>query len=348
MLQPGRTFTTASSYRYGFNGQEKSTEIDANGNHTTATFWEYDSRIVRRWNIDPMNSGATSTFAAFNNNPIIYSDPFGLDTVKKASGLKNIGDVFQHYNAKTNSNFFYNKTPGGIEEAGSSQRLDAVDVTAKMKPRSWLGSSFNYTHQQTLRWQDERATAFHLISSGQPLNFKGAPEEYLTLLQNFKQEYQADQESRKAQLFVGGVFVAPFAASALAESGATYYLSQGGGWLVRNYGANFALEVTKEAFAQRLQIGKMDWSDIIVNTATSKLGFWGRAGGEIFNATNDFTFNQGFTNSFMPTGPNHKALTTALIDGGFGILKVGTGEGFFKEATFDQIKYEVNKNVEEH
>ncbi|MCX6147439.1 MAG: hypothetical protein NTW25_09360 [Candidatus Kapabacteria bacterium] len=35
-----------TSYRYGYNAQEKSLEIDASGNHHTAEFWEVDARIL--------------------------------------------------------------------------------------------------------------------------------------------------------------------------------------------------------------------------------------------------------------------------------------------------------------
>jgi hypothetical protein len=38
-----------TSYRYGYNAQEKSLEIDKFGNHNTAEFWEMDARILRRW-----------------------------------------------------------------------------------------------------------------------------------------------------------------------------------------------------------------------------------------------------------------------------------------------------------
>jgi hypothetical protein len=35
-----------TAYRYGYNAQEKSLEIDASGNHHTAEFWEMDARIL--------------------------------------------------------------------------------------------------------------------------------------------------------------------------------------------------------------------------------------------------------------------------------------------------------------
>ena len=74
MLEPGRSFSS-SSYRYSINGQEKETEL--NENITTAEYWEYDSRTVRRWNLDPKPTVGISEYSAFNGNPIWYSDPLG-------------------------------------------------------------------------------------------------------------------------------------------------------------------------------------------------------------------------------------------------------------------------------
>lgn len=64
-------------YRYGFNGQEISDEI--NPSLTTAQYWDYDSRIGRRWNTDPVVKPWESPYAAFGNNPIFLIDPDGLD-----------------------------------------------------------------------------------------------------------------------------------------------------------------------------------------------------------------------------------------------------------------------------
>lgn len=67
-------------YLYGFNGQEKTDEISGEGNHNTAMFWEYDTRLGRRWNQDPKPNPSISNYAAFANNPIWFSDPLG-DTI---------------------------------------------------------------------------------------------------------------------------------------------------------------------------------------------------------------------------------------------------------------------------
>ncbi|RZK22962.1 MAG: hypothetical protein EOO43_09010, partial [Flavobacterium sp.] len=76
MQMPLRKYNNShSSYRYGFNGQEKSDEIFAG--LTTAMFWEYDSRIVKRWNIDPKSAVAESPYLCFKGNPILLSDVNG-------------------------------------------------------------------------------------------------------------------------------------------------------------------------------------------------------------------------------------------------------------------------------
>ena len=72
---PGKDYTTGSEYRYGFNGHEIAAEI--NKSITTAEFWEYDSRIGRRWNMDPRPNTSISPYAVFENNPVWFSDPFG-------------------------------------------------------------------------------------------------------------------------------------------------------------------------------------------------------------------------------------------------------------------------------
>ncbi len=64
-------------YRFGFNGQQKENNLKGIGNHNTAMFWEYDTRLGRRWNIDPKWNEWESTYACFGGNPILYSDVNG-------------------------------------------------------------------------------------------------------------------------------------------------------------------------------------------------------------------------------------------------------------------------------
>jgi len=73
----GRSFSS-TEYRFGFNTQEKTDEIAGPGNHNTATFWEYDTRLGRRWNTDPVTKPWESLYATNNNNSIVFTDPLGL------------------------------------------------------------------------------------------------------------------------------------------------------------------------------------------------------------------------------------------------------------------------------
>ena len=116
---PGRNYT-GTSYRYGMNGQEKDDEI-AQGIYT-AEYWEYDSRLGRRWNIDPIVKAHRSGYATFANNPIVYADPDGLEekNQKDANAKKDVKDG-DTYTDKNGRNFQYNGGNGGWleQEAGA-------------------------------------------------------------------------------------------------------------------------------------------------------------------------------------------------------------------------------------
>ena len=79
MMMPGRKFEAGNGYRYGYGGQEADNEIYGQGNAYTAEYWEYDPRIGRRWNVDPLASEFPhiSPYVAFNNNLLRFTDPTG-------------------------------------------------------------------------------------------------------------------------------------------------------------------------------------------------------------------------------------------------------------------------------
>lgn len=77
MPQPGRDANPAT-YRYGMNGHEKETEINGMaGTLLSAEYWMYDSRLARRWNVDPVEIVGFTPYHAFANNPIYFADPSG-------------------------------------------------------------------------------------------------------------------------------------------------------------------------------------------------------------------------------------------------------------------------------
>jgi hypothetical protein len=49
------------------------------GAYTSAEYWQYDARLGRRWNRDPIVHAWESAYATFSDNPIYYSDPSGLE-----------------------------------------------------------------------------------------------------------------------------------------------------------------------------------------------------------------------------------------------------------------------------
>jgi len=109
------------SYRFGFNGQEKDNEIYGDGNCYTADYWQYDPRLGRRWNVDPMTGSFPhqSPYCAFDNNPIYYTDPTGMaaegngggdDEAKKITSTKS-GTASSLTKQVTNNQRYANMKP---------------------------------------------------------------------------------------------------------------------------------------------------------------------------------------------------------------------------------------------
>jgi hypothetical protein len=83
---PSREYN-GSAYDFGFNTQMESPEILAG--HTTAMYWEYDGRIGRRWELDPLCDSWESPYSTNHSNPIRYTDISGLyGTRRKADKMR--------------------------------------------------------------------------------------------------------------------------------------------------------------------------------------------------------------------------------------------------------------------
>lgn len=87
--------SNAENYKYGFNTQEKDNEIAGENNFYTAEFWEYDARIARRWNVDPVFKEFESPYACFGGNSIYYNDIKGDD--KNSRHLDADGKIIAEY-----------------------------------------------------------------------------------------------------------------------------------------------------------------------------------------------------------------------------------------------------------
>ena len=140
MDMPGRKFSNGNQYRYGFQTQEKSTEI--NESSYTAEFWQYDARIVRRWNLDPRPIVSISSYAAFANNPIWYMDHRGDTSINgeahegmNANSATMIGGVTVY-----SKNHHKSLSPV-VSDLYDNQRLNnVVDVTKDLAKILWNDS----------------------------------------------------------------------------------------------------------------------------------------------------------------------------------------------------------------
>ena len=68
-------------YRYSFNGQEADNEVLGEGVGLSAEIWQYDTRLGRRWNVDPVFKEYESPYACFAGNPVWFADDKG-DTLR--------------------------------------------------------------------------------------------------------------------------------------------------------------------------------------------------------------------------------------------------------------------------
>lgn len=143
-MQSGRSYSTGNQYSYGFNGQEKTDEIFKNS--TTAIYWEYDGRIGKRWNVDPLSNQfpELSPYSTFNGNPILNTDPKGasgnsVHVDEKGKVLKNINDgdntVFMHKTGTTaadiDKSYTTSQHSAGGTKIGELGKKINVDVILK-------------------------------------------------------------------------------------------------------------------------------------------------------------------------------------------------------------------------
>jgi hypothetical protein len=136
---PGRSFVGSNDYRYGAaNGQEKDDEISGAGNSYSAEFWQYDSRLGRRWNIDPITKPNEAPYAAFANNPIWFVDKLGNDTSYFCSDFKKDakGNPIAHSVVKGGADAFFYQHDQGTRTFASDKYIQVNS------PNSLLGHDY--------------------------------------------------------------------------------------------------------------------------------------------------------------------------------------------------------------
>ena len=96
----------SGGYRYGFGGHEKDDEVKGDGNHLSFGDFGYDTRLGKRWNIDPLikKMPSWSPYATFACSPIFMADTDGEYPVITITKIK-VGTTKQrvigYYSGKT-------------------------------------------------------------------------------------------------------------------------------------------------------------------------------------------------------------------------------------------------------
>jgi hypothetical protein len=184
--------TCTTGYRFSFNGQEKTDEISGEGNHNTAMFWEYDTRLGRRWNLDPKPQVNISDYAAFANNPIRFIDPLG-DVVKVR---------YKGTDLTYNSGKYYNAD--GSSYSGKGVRKDGTYKRFLGQTASALGNISNGS--------EGKAAVDELVASTSVFTIKHGSENSFTPTSSTKAganipEVQAVTGNTQGSSGVGGVIV---------------------------------------------------------------------------------------------------------------------------------------------
>ena len=145
-IMPGRSFQSASGYRYGFQGQEKDDEVKGSGNSVNFKYRMHDPRLGRFFAVDPLASSYpwNSPYAFSENRVIDHIELEGLEKypVNPSGGYNNIAAGFAQW---------FGLTIGGAERAvGAKAKLsttksDNISTSVNYGPFSLTATQKNST-----------------------------------------------------------------------------------------------------------------------------------------------------------------------------------------------------------
>ncbi len=150
-------------FRRGFQGQERDDEVSGEGNSYSASFWQYSSRLARRWNIDPVVKHHESPYSSYANNPIWFTDKNGADTSFTSTTAK---DDFDKMVTEVNNQILIEESAletarNNLETASSRQQKRAAKDAIEL--HSWRLNSLN----------DLKSGIEAIISSDEMFTFDG-------------------------------------------------------------------------------------------------------------------------------------------------------------------------------
>jgi len=194
---------SGEGYRFGFNGHEKTDEISGTGNHNTAMFWEYDTRLGRRWNLDPYSQIFVSDYAAFGNNPILFTDPLGdlvgysgfRDRVNTGIGWifsKGFRKEFNLLKDDTKNTWIFTRNSNksenlGFISQGKNEHEFLINYSTKSNDRAIKGLEPNGESSLTTMFEETRhatnfltgqtAGVYEINTNSRLTNFNSLPDE---------------------------------------------------------------------------------------------------------------------------------------------------------------------------
>jgi hypothetical protein len=158
---PERNFNSAG-YKYGFGGHEKDDEIKGVGNHLAFGDYGLDTRIGRRWNVDPLAKKFPnySPYVAFADNPIYYTDPDGREIVdptgkKVTYSVNKDGSITWSKNATSAIKRIGNamaRSEEGLNQLSSMQSAKHkiyLNIDSKSMPDKWGNTNKTYSWNKT-------------------------------------------------------------------------------------------------------------------------------------------------------------------------------------------------------
>ena len=107
MAMPGRSYqSTSSSYRYGFQGQEKDDEVKGNGNSVNYKYRMHDPRIGRFFAVDPLAASYphNSVYACSENRVIDGVELEGLEYIHFGIVIGDQGTVVKKFTINDSMN----------------------------------------------------------------------------------------------------------------------------------------------------------------------------------------------------------------------------------------------------
>jgi Leucine-rich repeat (LRR) protein len=180
-----------AGYPYGFNGQEEDRLLMEDLYY--AEYWEYDSRIGRRWNIDPVVKPWESPYSVLFNSPILHADPSGLNGEPQTHKVKD-GDTYskiaKQYNVTVDQLRAWNeyedtKIPIGAElivsdpYVNKSEKLEPRELLPGLKTTNLVNTTFT-CHPKEVDYETLGIVQGTLVSTGVSFTAAGPYQDLIT------------------------------------------------------------------------------------------------------------------------------------------------------------------------